>query len=175
MIPVIPSDSIPLAKARTLGRVCIVLSWWRATTRRRGTAENKRRGEGTIKRPSCVHQYEAKPAKTLASRRWPTFCTRPAKISARQYRTMADCRHYGGHCRGLLIWALLPRVYKLQYRGHLSPSPFLLQSSPFRSRYRRRGLLGKERRLVSDRAPFCCWITSREDEIDFENEIEGLN
>lgn len=29
------------------------------------------------------------------------FCTRPAKISARQYRTMPDCRHYGGHCRGL--------------------------------------------------------------------------
>lgn len=28
------------------------------------------------------------------------FCTRPAKISVRQYRTMLDCRHYGGHCRG---------------------------------------------------------------------------
>ena len=77
---------------------------WCATTREEGTpaSENKRQNadEGTIKRPSDVHQYRRGSHEDVR-RDWRRFCTRPAKISARQYRTMLDCRHYGGHCRRL--------------------------------------------------------------------------
>lgn len=93
-------------------------------------------------RPASINIHRSR--RRRWPRDWPTFCTRPAKISARQYRTMPDCRHYGGHCRG--SW------YEPCCLGYtscnivaISPSSPFVQSSPFRSRYRRRGLLGKER------------------------------
>lgn len=49
-------------------------------------------------RPASINIHRSR--RRRWPRDWPTFCTRPAKISARQYRTMPDCRHYGGHCRG---------------------------------------------------------------------------
>lgn len=94
-------------------------SWWRATTRGRGAAENKRRGEGTIKRPSCVHQYPPKPAKTLASRLANVLHATGKDIRA-PIPDNARLSALWGTLSWLLIWALLPRVYKLQYRGHLS-------------------------------------------------------
>lgn len=74
----------------------------RQRARRAASLENKRQNadEGTIKRPSDVHQYRRGSHEDVR-RDWRRFCTRPAKISARQYRTMLDCRHYGGHCRRL--------------------------------------------------------------------------
>lgn len=68
-------------------------------------------------RPASINIHRSR--RRRWPRDWPTFCTRPAKISARQYRTMPDSALWGT-LSWLLIWALLPRVYKLQYRGHLS-------------------------------------------------------
>lgn len=59
---------------------------------------NEGQGERLNVRPTSINIHWSRRRR---SSRLARFCTRPAKISARQYRTMADCRHYGGHCRGL--------------------------------------------------------------------------
>lgn len=92
--------------------------------RRAASLENKRHNadEGTIKRPSDVHQYR-RGAYGDVRRDWRRFCTRPAKISARQYRTMLDCRHYGGHCRGLDMSPVASGIQAAISWPSLPPSP----------------------------------------------------
>lgn len=81
------------------------------------------------------------------------FCTRPAKISARQYRTMPDCRHYGGHCRGL---DMSPVASGIQAAISWPPLHPLSSFRDTEDRFAR-----KRADLFLTREPgFCCWITS---------------
>lgn len=126
--------------------------WQCATTREEGWCTENKRHEGTIKRPSDVHQYRGGPAETF-HRDCTRFCTRPAKISDRQYRTMLDCRHYGGHCRGLDMSPVASGIQAAISWPSLPLGPFPFASLPFAELQARQ----RTPRLVSPRsARFSC-------------------
>lgn len=121
---------------------------------RGGEEERRKINDGARERLNVRPTSINMASRPRRSPRLARFCTRPAKISARQYRTMPDCRHYGGHCRGLDMSPVASGI-----QAAISWPP-LHPPLPFARRDTEDRFARKRADLFLTREPFCCRITS---------------